>query len=159
MLKVDRGRGAVVLADGVPRRGIEIAAQILLEQRFAGRAWRLALALNVRAQEELRIRRDQPLRQGRGLDQEEPPKIPRRELLVGPRVHGCGRRDVEHRDPLHGFRVVERHPVRDPATTVMPDHGEALEPEPTHDLDLIGRHGALAVVHMPFAAVRLSESP
>src|SRR3954453_19462792 len=88
VLKVDRGRRAVVLADGVPRRGIEIAAQILLEQRFAGRAWRLALALDVRAQEELRIRRDQPLRQG--LDQEEPPKIARRELLVGPRVHGCG---------------------------------------------------------------------
>ena len=29
----------------------------------------------------------------------------------------------------------------------MPNHGEALEPEPTHDLDLIGRHGALAVMH------------
>ena len=55
MIEVDRGRGAVILADGVPRRGIEIAAQVLLKQRLARGARRLALALDVRAQANKRV--------------------------------------------------------------------------------------------------------
>src|SRR4051812_23636194 len=56
VLKVDGCRRAVVLADRLPGRGIQIATQILLKEHLAGRARRLALALDVRAQEELRIR-------------------------------------------------------------------------------------------------------
>jgi|tagenome__1003787_1003787.scaffolds.fasta_scaffold20364513_1 hypothetical protein len=40
-----------------------------------------------------------------------------------------GQRNGEHRDPLHGFRMVERHPVRDAAAAVVSDHSEAREPE------------------------------
>ena len=84
---------------------------------------------------------------GRGLDQEEPPEIPRREFLVGAGVHGGSWRDSRTASaPRPGWsRPSDAHP----AATVMPDYGESLEPEGTHDLDLIRRHGALAIVHMP----------
>src|SRR3954468_20172142 len=71
MVEVDGRRRAVVLADRVPGRGIQIAAQVFAKERLAGRAWRLALTLDVRAQKELGVRPDQPLRQRGRLDQEE----------------------------------------------------------------------------------------
>ena len=59
--RVNAGCGTVVLADGVARRGIAVAAQVLLEHGVAGGAGRLALAVNVRAQEERRVGINQPL--------------------------------------------------------------------------------------------------
>ncbi len=54
---------------------------------------------------------------------------------------------------------IEGYPVRVTAAAVMPHHGEAVEPERAHDLDLIDGHDALSVVHMTRAARVGSTQP
>ena len=96
------------------------------------------------AQEVFGVGVDQPLGQVEGLDQEEPPEIAGGELLVGAGVHRGRGRDVEHGQALDRIGVVQRHAVRDPAAAVVADHGEAVEAQAAHHLDLVLGHGALA---------------
>ena len=44
--------------------------------------------------------------------------------------------------------MVERHAVRDAPAAVVAGHGEAVEPEHGHRLDLVGGHRPLAVRHV-----------
>jgi hypothetical protein len=81
--------------------------------------------------------------------------IVRRELLVrrgeNP-VRGYNIQDGELCDPLG---TIQRHPVRDTAAPVVPDNSERIEPQPSHDLDLIRCHGALGVTGMVCTTVGL----
>ena len=120
------------------------------------RAQRLHLPVDVVAQEVGGIGRDQPLRQRRRLDQEEPPEVPRGEVLVRPRVHGRRRRDVDHGEAGHGGGVVERHAVGDASAAVVAGDGEAVVPERAHQRHLVLRHAALGVGDMALPAVRLA---
>jgi len=53
--------------------------------------------------------------------------------------------DVEHREPPHARRMVEREPVRDARAAVVAGDEEALVPEARHELDHVARHRALRV--------------
>ncbi len=145
VLEVDRGGGAVVLADCVDRGRVAVAAEVLLDDRLVQRPRGLRLAGEVPAEEELRVGADHPFRQVVGLDQEEPPEVSGRELLVGPLVHRRGRRDVEECEALDRVRVIERHAVGDPRPAVVPHHGEASEAQAPHHLHLVEGHGPLGV--------------
>jgi hypothetical protein len=126
MLQIETGRRAVIFADGMDGAGQPVTAQILLEERFAGHTLRLALRPQMRAQEILRVRLDQPLRQRRRLDQEEPPEIQRGEALVSACVHGGGGRNIQHGHALNRIRMIQRHTMGHAAAAVMTDDAEPL---------------------------------
>ena len=92
---------------------------------------------------EVRVGADQPLGQRRRLDQEEPVVVAGREGPIGAGIHRRGRGDVEHGEARHRAGVVERQPVRDPATAVVAGDGEATEAEPAHHRHLVGGHRSL----------------
>jgi len=79
------------------------------------------------------------------LGEEEPRPILDSGTLGHPLELVQGRDDVEHAQALDDVRMIERHPVSDPPATVVPDDGEALVPEPRHQLDELGRPLAVAV--------------
>ena len=155
--QVDAGGGAVVLADGV--NGFRVAeAALVFGKRLLGEGrftTRLLPGGHFLVHVVVRISTDQPLGQIERLDQEEPVVIGAGEGHVRVLVHVERRRDVEHRrlgDPLG---VVEGHAVGDPRAPVVADHGEALEAEGGHDLDLVLGHGALGIGRVVVAARRL----
>jgi len=139
VVEVDRRRGAVILADGVARRRVAVAAQVFGEGRRLGRARRLALAVDVLAQEEFGVGADHPFRQWFRLDQEEPPEVAGGEVLVGAGVHRRRRRDVDHGDARHRLGMVQRHAVRHPAAAVVAGDAEAVMAQQPHQRDLVGR--------------------
>ena len=65
-----------------------------------------------------------------------------------------GRDDVQNPETLHGFRVVQRHPVGGAAATVVADDREAPIAGLGHHLDELGRDLALAVALPERAAAR-----
>ena len=76
----------------------------------------------------------------------EPVVVVAREAHVGGVVHVQRRRDVDHAQPAHRLRVVDREAVRDAPAAVMADQPEALVAQRAHQRDHVGRHRALAVV-------------
>src|SRR5690349_8986557 len=52
---------------------------------------------------------------------------------------------VEYRGALDFVGMIERQAVRDARAAVVAEHGEPLEAEVPHDLDLIERHRALRI--------------
>src|SRR5688572_3277340 len=60
---------------------------------------------------------------------------------------------VEYRGALDALGMIERHAVRDACAAIVPEHGETLEAEVPHDLDLIERHRAFRVFDVGCAAL------
>src|SRR4029077_7371385 len=75
---------------------------------------------------------DQSLREWRGLDEKEPVVIARRELLADAVKKLVRRYDIDHRELSHFVGMIERHAMADPASAVMADQREFLEPEVLH---------------------------
>ena len=78
------------------------------------------------------------------------------EGAVGPLVHGCGRRNIEHRPAADRGRMIERQAMCHPATAVMADQVELGKTQLPHQRHLVRRHGALGVARMVRAAIRLA---
>ena len=145
VLQVDARRRPVILADRVAAGRVAVAAQVFREEVRRGRARGLGLALDVVAQKIFRIRRDQPFRQGMGLDEEEPPEIPGGEGLVGAGVHRRRGGDVEQGEALDPLRMVQGQAVGDAPAPVVTDDGEPVVAERPHHRHRVRRHGALGV--------------
>jgi hypothetical protein len=71
-------------------------------------------------------------------------------LLVEGGVDRLGRDDVQYGEPGDSVGMVERQPPGDACTSVVSDHGEAIKPEPFHQLDLVLGHDTLRVRLMTF---------
>ncbi len=153
--QVDAGRGAVVLARAVDRRRVAEPAGVLAHRLLGHRLRAPAPAPDRLAQEPLRVAPDHRLGQTVGLDEEEPVVVGRGEGLIRVREQGAGGDDVEHGRALHGGRVVQGHPVHDPAAAIVPGHREAREAEGRHRGDDVRRHGALGVGGVVLPARRL----
>ena len=69
-----------------------------------------------------------------------------REIEVGARVHVQRRRDVDHAEPAHARRVVQRQPVRHAAAPVVSAQGERGDAQRVHHRNEVLRQGAFAVV-------------
>ncbi len=156
MVDVDRRRRAIILTDGVAGRGIVVAAQIFRERRGLCCARRLDLAVDVLAQEHLRIGGDHALGQRRGLNQEKPPEIAGGEFLVGAGIHRRRRCDIDYGNARDRVGMVQRHAVRDPAAAVVAGHAKTPMAEAAHQRDLILGHAALGIGNMLLAALRLA---
>src|SRR6185503_16633075 len=131
--KIDRGGGAIVFAHRMNRRRAREAALVLGERALVERRQPFgAPRAELRPQVERRRRPNQPLRQRRGLNQEEPVVIRARELRRRPLVHRRRRRDVEQYQLAHRLRMIEREPMRDAAAAVVAADEELLEAEAAH---------------------------
>ncbi len=113
---------AAATASGVNARTWRSAASAGMapgDAAHASSAWRTkysALALTMRSAN------------GGGWGQEEPWVVVERHLAGHALELLDGRDDVEDAEALDDAGMIERHPVRDPAAPVVPDHREPLEP-------------------------------
>ncbi len=55
------------------------------------------------------------------------------------------RHDIERSEAAHAVRMVERHPICDPAATVMARNVEPIKAEGRHRFDEVERHRALGI--------------
>src|SRR5829696_5225366 len=141
---VDVERGTVVGADRrdhVRGERSAVALRGLRRDRGGRRGERVERV----AEEVLRARADEALGERRWLGQEEPRVVVDRGVPRHALELIDGRDDVEHAQAIDDRRMVERHAVRDAAAAVVADDREAIEAEPRHQLDELGRHLALAV--------------
>jgi hypothetical protein len=90
---------------------------------------------------------------GAGWDEKEPPKISRREFFVSPRVHGCRRRYIEHREARDDIGIVKRHAMGDTATAIVTNDVEAPMPERVHQEHLVACHRAFGIGVVVLSAV------
>ena len=79
------------------------------------------------------------------LGKEEPVPVAEAERHVGSTEVFTGWDDVQDGQRLQTVRMVERHSVRDPATSIVANDREAVEPEPAHHLDHVAGHRSLRV--------------
>jgi len=125
--------------------GIKVGAQVL-ELDVGGRARLLRLVLRLQLL----------LWPRRRTHVVEPVKVRLDELDRDVGIQVIGRDDVEHRQAGHLVGMIESHPVGDPSAAIVPDHGELVEAEALHDLDLVERHRPLRVVGVVLAVWRLA---
>jgi hypothetical protein len=106
------------------------------------------------AKEVLGAGADEAFRERWRLSQEEPRVVVERRLSRHPLELIQGRDDVEDAETFDGLGIVERHAIGDTTASIVADDREALEPEPRHEIDELGRHLALAVALTQGAARR-----
>ena len=120
VLEIDRGRGAIVLAHRVDRGRREAALVLGERARVEERRAARAPAAELGAQIEQRVGADQPLRQRRGLDQEEPVVVARaRTPSSCARTSSASARCRAARSARTASRMIEREAMRDAAAAVV----------------------------------------
>src|ERR1700756_2835924 len=100
---------------------------------------------------ELDIVADQGFWEGCWLDQKEPMPIRCRKFLCHGVIQLVGGYDVQNRQLFDCVCAIQNHPVSDPSTTVMTDHGKLLEAQTLHYFHLILCHGPFRVSEMVFS--------
>ncbi len=106
----------------------------------------------------LRRGADQRFRKRVRLGEPEPMIIAHRERHVGALEMLERRDDVEHRQPLHPLRVIQRQPVRNAPATIVTGQQEARMPKLLHHRNHVGRHRPLGIECVIRAGRRLERS-
>jgi hypothetical protein len=96
----------------------------------------------------LRIMADQPLRQWGGLCEEQPVVCMERRILVHLFPHVERRKDIDGSEPGDPLRMIEREPIRHPATAVMAREQKPPVPQRGHELYHVVGHGAFGIVYV-----------
>src|SRR5829696_6373244 len=123
--EVDGGCGPVVFAAGVDHGGLETAF-VLCQGLWRERLQARAPAAELLAQVVRGFSPDQGLRKVVGLDIEEPVIVGRRQVLAHRSEDVAGGHYIENGELRDAVRVVERHPVPDPSSPIVPDDGEGV---------------------------------
>src|SRR6267378_5908077 len=110
-------------------------------------------------QKVLRIEPNEMFWQGRRLDEEEPPHVLRRKLLIGLSIHRQRRSDVHETNLFDTLGKVEAQPMGYAGTPVVGTHKELLVPKMAHRLDLVQRHCAERVIDVAIAVGRAARIP
>src|SRR6267378_1700196 len=92
--------------------------------------------------------------QWRRLDEEKPPQVLRRELLIGLSIHRQRRSDVHETNLFDAFRKVETQSMRDASTAIVRAHKKLLVSKMTHRLHLVQSHCTERVIDVAISVVR-----
>src|SRR6202007_694301 len=111
-----------ILARGMNRRRAAGAATIFAHCFRREGSWRLVQPAKDFIQIVLRIESNEMFWEGCRLDQEEPPHVLRRKLLIGLSVHRQRRSDVHETNLFDAFGKVERQPMGDASTAIVGTH-------------------------------------
>jgi hypothetical protein len=111
----------------------------------------------LRAPPRARLRRDAPA--GGWLRQQGPRPEAQDERHVRPAERLAHRHAVEHRQPLHARRMIQRKPVGDASATVVSHDGEPVQPKPLHDRHHVTRHGPFGVGLVVGSRARFAAAP
>src|SRR5258708_20837412 len=92
--------------------------------------------------------------QWRRLDEEKPPQVLRRELLIGLSIHRQRRSDVHETNLFDAFRKVETQSMRDASTAIVRAHKKLLVSKMTHRLHLVQSHCPQPVIDVQISVAR-----
>src|SRR5260370_17517716 len=91
--------------------------------------------------------------QWRRLDEEKPPQVLRRELLIGLSIHRQRRSDVHETNLFDAFRKVETQSMREARTAIVRAHKKLLVSKMTHRLHLVQSHCTEREIDVPISVV------
>jgi len=143
--QVDGGGGTIILAGAVDRCRVAEAPQVLVHGLRVERLAAAAQGAQPAVDPAVGIGAEHLLGERLRLGEEEPVPVGEAEFPAGVLEGVPGRDDVQYRELGDRIRVVERHPVTDPAAAVVARHGELLKAQIAHHQHLVPGHRALAV--------------
>ena len=162
VLAVERGGGAILLADGVgvfgmPQR-LDIGGADFRREDPSGRA----PAPQRIVHHGVGRRREDPLGKRLRLREQRPRPVVQRESVIRARPRAFRRHDVEHGRLVEPVGMVEGQTIGHPPPAIVARHGEAREAEPLHDdhhVSGLGPFGVRGVVWRRMGATALPIPP
>jgi hypothetical protein len=140
---IDRRGGAILFTNGVRAGGISQRVNIRrtnVLRKHVGR--RTPICKRMIDDRVGRVRQD-AFRQWFWLGKQCPRPKTQRESVIGSRPYCLRRQHIQHGEPLDAIRMIERHPIRYAAPTIVARDAETAVSKLRHETDQIVRDRSL----------------